>query len=481
MTKHTPNPHLLDTDWLYDQYINQEKAMGRIAKEIGVTTVVVSKYIKRYEFPIRTGGQQKTLTVTNMGTKKEINGKTVRVRAPAAIDRNGNPNILADKMRLEYQYVEKGLALRDIAKMCGRSSKRAVTKALEYHGIPVRTLKDARANRSSKGPEFHKAANPLANDLQHVKERYDAGVSIKRLALELGISTDAMRHRLEHGGVQKRKSWEHRIGTKHTEVTKTKMSKTAVDQIVAGTRKSHSHGNRSWCMSPNQERIHVRSSYERDYADYLFANDIDFYYEPRIFSLSNGRSYVPDFYLPATDEYIEIKGYLEDGQSEKYELFQKEYPDIKWSMKRKEDLEGILRTTFKPKVVVLAGVSGSGKSWVCDQLVKDGKYNYLSYDQVGKKHHLDILRQPPNENPTLYDLPYKTSTFLRRHSHEFDIEFLVVAGDFLEVKKQLVERGGKVTKTIYKRWKVMKARAKKYASFVGSSTDVLRRLSFMVQ
>jgi hypothetical protein len=132
-------------------------------------------------------------------------------------------------------------------------------------------------------------------------------------------------------------------------------------------------------------------------------------------------------------------------------------------------------TPSKPILYIVTGIPGSGKSWVCNQL-KD-KFNYVSYDESPKITHLDQLRNPKDPTkPLLYDPNIKISTIFTRYSDEFDIRLLVILGDFLKIKQQLVNRGGKITKTTYKRWKVMKARRKKYGIFDGDSNDVLRYL-----
>lgn len=123
-------------------------------------------------------------------------------------------------------------------------------------------------------------------------------------------------------------------------------------------------------------------------------------------------------------------------------------------------------------IYIVSGIAGSGKSWACERL-KD-KFHYISYDKNKKKDHLDLIRSA--KKMALYDLNINTSTFIRRNCQEFNIRFVTILGDFLQVKQQLKDRGGKITKGTYKRWKVMEKRAKTYGEFSGSSTDVLKYL-----
>jgi len=127
-----------------------------------------------------------------------------------------------------------------------------------------------------------------------------------------------------------------------------------------------------------------------------------------------------------------------------------------------------------PTIYIVSGISGAGKSWVCNQL-KD-KFNYISYDENNKKDHLDLLKSSPIDKITLYDLNIKTSTFIRNNHKDFNIHMVVILGDFLKVKEQLVSRGGSVTVGTYRRWNIMQKRAEEYGDFSGSSSEVLKYL-----
>lgn len=89
----------------------------------------------------------------------------------------------------------------------------------------------------------------------------------------------------------------------------------------------------------------VRSGWERKYADWLRARGIQYFYEPKTFSLQGGLRYMPDFFLPSCrmvefgvhmhdhngdkvhngsiwlDTWVEIKGYMGPKDREKIEKF----------------------------------------------------------------------------------------------------------------------------------------------------------------
>jgi hypothetical protein len=85
------------------------------------------------------------------------------------------------------------------------------------------------------------------------------------------------------------------------------------------------------------KNILMRSSWEVKYAKYLDKNNIKWDYEPKFFELGY-TTYTPDFYLPKTDEYIEIKGWWRDKSLLKFKLFKKLYKNIKITVLNKNDL-----------------------------------------------------------------------------------------------------------------------------------------------
>lgn len=83
---------------------------------------------------------------------------------------------------------------------------------------------------------------------------------------------------------------------------------------------------------PDLGSVVVRSGWEADMLRILILHKIPFEFESVTFSFppdSRGRmqSYLPDIYLPLTDEYIEVKGYLDSRGRNKLRKFKKNYPD----------------------------------------------------------------------------------------------------------------------------------------------------------
>jgi len=94
-----------------------------------------------------------------------------------------------------------------------------------------------------------------------------------------------------------------------------------------------SHGK--WAQ---YEGIWFRSSYEVAYAKYLNRLNIKWLYEKGTFDLGNC-TYTPDFYLPETDTFVEIKGYWRNDAKKKFKLFKKLYPELKIAILNKNILE----------------------------------------------------------------------------------------------------------------------------------------------
>jgi len=97
--------------------------------------------------------------------------------------------------------------------------------------------------------------------------------------------------------------------------------------------KMASHGK-----GKNYKGIFMRSSWETKYAKYLDKNHIKWQYEPKTFDLGNS-TYTPDFYLPKTNKYIEIKGWWRDDAKKKFNKFKKLYLKTRIEVLYQKDLK----------------------------------------------------------------------------------------------------------------------------------------------
>ena len=76
---------------------------------------------------------------------------------------------------------------------------------------------------------------------------------------------------------------------------------------------------------------YVRSTWEANICRILRFLKIPYEYEPEIFQLSNGAFYIPDLKV-GNEIYFEIKAFWSDKARRKFELFKKEYPEIKTAL-----------------------------------------------------------------------------------------------------------------------------------------------------
>ena len=71
-----------------------------------------------------------------------------------------------------------------------------------------------------------------------------------------------------------------------------------------------------------------RSEFEKDTAEFFLRNNIKYLYEVILFRV--GKSiYIPDFYLPHWNKFIEVKGIWNSSAKTKYKNFTKLYLDVR--------------------------------------------------------------------------------------------------------------------------------------------------------
>lgn len=74
------------------------------------------------------------------------------------------------------------------------------------------------------------------------------------------------------------------------------------------------------------------------FAKWCDNNKIKWQYEPKTFDLGN-TTYTPDFYLPESDTYIEVKGFWRDDAREKFILFKQLYSRVNLVLLTKKELK----------------------------------------------------------------------------------------------------------------------------------------------
>jgi len=93
---------------------------------------------------------------------------------------------------------------------------------------------------------------------------------------------------------------------------------------AGGLREGSGRGVKQWYNSPIAGNVYLRSTYELEYAKWLDRNNINWKQNYKKFPYEfkgDVKFYYPDFYLPDSDEYIEVKGYITEKDKCKWKFF----------------------------------------------------------------------------------------------------------------------------------------------------------------
>jgi hypothetical protein len=128
-----------------------------------------------------------------------------------------------------------------------------------------------------------------------------------------------------------------RMLTRDASASSAKGKLTRVRNLLSGkTTYPITHGKRVLVGS-----TWMRSTYEARFAMFLISNAIEWTYEPKWFDVGEGKTYLPDFYVPNLDVYVEVKGWWRDDARQKFDAFVRLYPDIRYALVTKIELEAL--------------------------------------------------------------------------------------------------------------------------------------------
>ncbi len=170
---------LNDKDWLYNEYIIDNKTTTEISNTIGCSDTFVVKYLNKYNINIRNGGEHNiiNLDLFNKLNDKEwlyneyvLNNKTtyeiaIELKCSAVSISNylkihnipskliANRLLLNDREWLYNMYVVENNSIHRISELmlCGR---RLISKNLKMHGIPINSSKHG-FNRNKSGVLYY--------------------------------------------------------------------------------------------------------------------------------------------------------------------------------------------------------------------------------------------------------------------------------------------------------------------------------------
>lgn len=96
-------------------------------------------------------------------------------------------------------------------------------------------------------------------------------------------------------------------------------------EIAIKQAKSSNNSTIKFHWKTNEELV-CQGSYEAKTVDYLNANKINFEWQPKTFTMPNGKTYRPDLYLIDQDVWVEIKGWMRKDAQEKWDWFKTQFP-----------------------------------------------------------------------------------------------------------------------------------------------------------
>ena len=244
-------------------------------------------------------------------------------------------NISKDFLIKEYLVNKKSSI--EIAKIFNITKKPVLNRLREYR-IPVRTISEARQIQdiSRKG----KDNGNFKYDISKTKLYnlyWNKKLTMKQIAKKISCNWGTIGYKLKKYNIKIRNKSECHKGLKRSEEAKQKMS----GKNSPAYGKIAHHGKGAYYKG-----VWMRSSYEIAYAKYLDKNNIKWQYEPKYFEIiylykgiKKEGTYTPDFYLPETNEYIEIKGWWRDDAEYKFNTFKSKYSNINIKVLNKEKLQ----------------------------------------------------------------------------------------------------------------------------------------------
>lgn len=136
-------------------------------------------------------------------------------------------------------------------------------------------------------------------------------------------------------------------GVGHTAETRKKMSESFENGRKMGYNTYWGKG--VYYDTPNQSRVWMRSGWEVKVADYLTENSVVWYYEYEWLTISENKRYLPDFFLPEYNCYIEVKGRKKERDMEKLMVAKKKYSILLWDGEELLKL-GIIKNTGNTQI-----------------------------------------------------------------------------------------------------------------------------------
>lgn len=375
----------LSKDFLSREYVENKKSIRRIALEVGCSAQTIKDYLdirqidkrKQWDHP---NSHNKTIQVQEVVDGYVLLCKTVRQLASEfdcscwfvckclhendvlikrdVRDYTGPP---FSEHELREMYCEDKKTISEIADIVGMS-KSTMRLALKKFGIPIRNGLESQLKYTSNEDD-HRYRDEHWLHKKYVEEHKNSA----EIASMCNAGKTTIKRWLKKHGIPTRSNSESHVGHVRTKESRRKQAKTVTgvgnhfygrehtDETKELIRVQNSGTNASrygkspewsWCEYEDTKGVvhKFQSSWELAYAEYLDSNNIEWVSHKgmRRFKYVDAggvdHTYAPDFYLPETNEYIEIKGWF--PKQAQYKMYQvaKNYPAVKINILMYEQL-----------------------------------------------------------------------------------------------------------------------------------------------
>lgn len=318
----------ISKEQLVSLYADQALSFSCIARELGCSERSVRRLVDQYGIKRRPTPRQ-VLTEGFLAAKLSAGSTAYSISKDTGISVptiyrylsrfglfEGDPRLRTLSGQTELEVVSGYLQGRTTAELGAQYSVsfNCINAVLSRNQVPIRTAQD-----------YQRVLPPVESLLEMY---FEEGLSIQQIATAYGVTKYAVWNQIGDVGLRSKSEAllgerNGMYGAKHSEATRSSMAKAYVD----GTRECMvgKYFRSGHIKTPHQGVKRTRSSWETLVAEYFLRGGTDFYYEPEVFELLSSSgvviSYLPDFYLPADELYIEVKGFDWHGRLDKVQLF----------------------------------------------------------------------------------------------------------------------------------------------------------------
>lgn len=362
---HNEIKKLLTYEFLYEEYVINQKSYAKIAKENGINSGTVSVYIKKFGIPSN-GFGRKGCVPWNKGLTKETDERIAALSESRSINSKkmwqrpgfrekqlrilNSPEIVhnrSEKSKKRWQdpvWREKMMNSLTIA-----NSRPEVKKARSETG--KRLAKDPefiRKNSEShillwqdpewrkKSIEAHNKPDVISRIGKASKERWEDPKWREIQIQKLHDVHNTPKAKERHSIVAKELWKSYDFWKKHSDFTKKQWKDPLIRDSRTGRNSPNfgrvpsinsSYGQSEWFECCDGRIIFLRSSYEARIANILDQIDVSWSYEESTYDLLNS-TYHPDFLIKDNGIIWEVKGYLSASARSKIDKFIHIYPDL---------------------------------------------------------------------------------------------------------------------------------------------------------